>query len=430
MRYPLIGLVVLLIFIVLVDAWLYLQLKHSAKLNGKTSPNKLTLVLLLSMPLIFIPFFGSLYFLIPNANGPSIYAWFGYGFVVFLSIYSAKVVWLTWQKMFVKPLRVPSANIARKPLVHIDDKVPYPQLSRRKFLSQMGIVISTAPVMGMVFGTLKGRYNFFTRYRKLSFTNLPSAFDGFKIIQISDIHLGSFQSDFEALQEVVDIINGHHPDLIVFTGDLVNNFHQETIGWEQIFTKLKAKHGCYSILGNHDYGYYSKWDTPLAMAQNFEKIVAANKRLGFTLLRNQNVLLERNGDSIAMAGVEYWGTGSHYPNTGDLAKASAGIENAPFKVLLTHDPDHWDAEVVGKTSYDLSLSGHTHGMQFGVDYKGFTWSPAQYKFKRWDGLYQQGNQFLFVNRGLGTLSMPVRLGMSPEITLIELSRGPIGTEPM
>ncbi|MFT3739661.1 MAG: metallophosphoesterase [Breznakibacter sp.] len=249
-------------------------------------------------------------------------------------------------------------------------------------------------------------------------------------MQISDAHLGSFQGDFDALQEVVRIINGHHPDLIVFTGDLVNNFHQEATGWEKIFRELKAPMGLYSILGNHDYGYYSRWDSDAERNDNFLKIVEANGRLGFTLLRNEHVLLRRNGESIALAGVEYWGTSGHFPNTGNLAQASEGIGDAGFKVLLSHDPDHWDAEVAGKTDYDLTLAGHTHGMQLGVDFKGFTWSPAKYKFKRWDGLYRQGNQFLFVNRGLGTLSMPIRVGMSPEITLIELSRGPVGTEPM
>jgi uncharacterized protein len=430
MRYPFIGLLVLVIVILLVDFWMYLQLHNVAKQSGKPLPKWLSYAGGWMMPMLFILFFTTLYFLVPIANSPRVYVWFEYGFLVFLVIYSTKLMWLAWQMGLSLNKKRKQKQFANDDEVIDNGKVPYPALSRRKFLSQIGIVIATVPAVGVMFGSIKGRFDFFTRYRKLSFPNLPAAFDGFRIIQISDSHLGSFHSNFDALQEVVDIINGHHPDIIVFTGDLVNNFHQETNGWESVFGKLKATMGCYSILGNHDYGYYSRWKSYQNKVDNFDKIVAANERLGFTLLRNQNVLLERNGQSIALAGVEYWGTSGHYPNTGNLALASQGIEDAPFKVLLTHDPDHWDAEVVGETNYDLSLAGHTHGMQFGFDFKGFTWSPAKYKFKRWDGLYQQNNQFLFVNRGLGTLSMPVRVGMSPEITLIELSRGPISTEPM
>jgi predicted MPP superfamily phosphohydrolase len=259
---------------------------------------------------------------------------------------------------------------------------------------------------------------------------LPLAFDGFRIVQISDLHLGSFNSNFEVMQEVVELVNNEHPDIIVFTGDLVNNFYQETIGWDKVFNQLRAKVGKYSILGNHDYGYYSKWDSEADKQQNFNLIVEANQQMGFELLRNDNIIFSRRGETIGMAGIEYWGKSGHLPNTGNLKVASMGLEKVPFKILLSHDPDHWDAEVVNKTNYDLMLAGHTHGMQFGIEYKGFRWSPAKFKFKRWDGLYKKGHQCLFVNRGLGVLGMPARVGMSPEITVIDLSRGPFGTEPM
>lgn len=430
MRYPVEGYLLLVVAVLLIDGCLYI-LRDRFRDTWRFSLHKLVAFFWYFVsPVVFLIAFTALFVAMPHNKMPQLYTWFGYVIVSFLMVYTLKFIWLIWSSVwYLADKRVEHKRQAvNQPLA--SDKVPYPKLSRRKFLSQIGIVIATAPMASMLFGAFKGRYDFYTRYRKLSFPNLPASFEGFRIVQISDVHLGSFQGNFDALREVVKIINGHHPDLIVFTGDLVNNFHQETIGWEKVFGELRAPMGCYAILGNHDYGYYSRWDSDKERNDNFNKIVAANKRLGFSLLRNENVLLHRKGETIALAGVEYWGTSGHFPNTGDLQKASNGIHDQSFKILLSHDPDHWGAEVVGKTDYDLMLAGHTHGMQLGVDFKGFTWSPAKYKFKHWDGLYRQGSQFLFVNRGLGTLSMPLRVGMSPEITLIELSRGPVSTEPM
>lgn len=428
MRFPWQGLIILVLFIFIIDGSLILLNKK----KDKTASSILDFLLYVLTPVVFLGAFISFYIAIPQTDSAQLYYRFGWFMIVFVTLYAPKFVWSVWNWAFVGLVWMDKKDSKKEHVaVEVQEgKVPYPKISRKKFLSQVGIILASAPAISVLFGAFKGRFNFFTRYQKISFPNLPSSFDGLRIVQISDLHLGSFNSDYEIMEEVVDLINAEHPDIIVFTGDLVNNFHQETYGWEKPFRRLKAKIGKYSILGNHDYGYYSKWDSEEQKLQNFEKIVESHKRLGFQLLRNENITLTGESGNVSIAGIEYWGTSGKYPNIGDLKKASEGIDQSPFKILLTHDPDHWDAEVVDKTTYDLSLSGHTHGMQFGIEYKGFRWSPAQFKFKRWDGLYNKGSQFLFVNRGLGVLGMPARVGMSPEITIIDLSKGPLGTEPM
>ena len=348
--------------------------------------------------------------------------------IIFGLIYLPKIFFLFYYFMFFAFSKI-FDTYRNKKYSKEQTTIRYPKIGRKKFLSQLGIIFATAPFVSLLFGMHKGRFNFFTRHHRLNFPNLPSAFDGFKIIHISDIHLGSFASNYHKLEGIVDIINNEHADAIFFTGDLVNNFYEETLGWEKVFTQLKAKYGKFSILGNHDYGDYTDWDTPEEKEKNFNGIVEAHRRFGFKLLRDQSVSLDIGGEEIAITGVENWGH-DPFPRYGDLKKAMKGTGKFPFKILLSHDPDHWDEEVTDKTSFDLMLAGHTHGMQFGIDWKGFRWSPAKYKFKRWDGLYQHKSQYMYVNRGLGFLGMPARIGMHPEITVLHLGKGPIGTEPM
>ena len=295
----------------------------------------------------------------------------------------------------------------------------YPRMSRKKFLSQVGIVMASAPFVSIMFGVLKGRFAFDITRTRIPFNNLPKAFNGLKIVQISDLHLGSLNSNYSEIEKVIDMINSEKPDIIFFTGDLVNNFQEETIGWDSIFRKLKAPLGKFSILGNHDYGNYSKWKSKDEKKANFEGIKKAHERFDFKLLCNESSVISSNGERLAIVGVENWGH-PPFPKYGDLEAAGKNVQDIPFKILLTHDPDHWDAEVTKKKTYNLTLAGHTHGMQFGVRYKNFQWSPAKYKFRRWAGLYHSGNQYLYVNRGLGYLGMPARVGMPPEISVIEL----------
>ncbi|GAF02946.1 metallophosphoesterase [Saccharicrinis fermentans] len=418
----------LAVFIAIVDllgfwVWKREREEYSGKLYWW-----LGVVLLGAVPVLemFIYLFFSLQ--IRSADVSQFYLWFMVVNIVFAMIYVPKVFFLFYYFVFLLSSRI-IQTVKNKRYSKEQTTIRYPKISRNKFLSQLGIIFATAPFVSLLFGMHKGRFNFFTRHQHLNFPNLPSAFDGFKVIQISDIHLGSFASNYHKLEGIVDLINNERADVIFFTGDLVNNFYEETLGWEKVFGQLKAKYGKFSILGNHDYGDYSDWDNPKEKEKNFEGIISAHEKFGFRLLRDQSLALNIEGEEIVVTGVENWGH-DPFPRYGDLKKAMKGTENYPFKVLLSHDPDHWDAEVIDQTDFDLMLAGHTHGMQFGIDWKGFKWSPAKYKFKRWDGLYQHKKQYLYVNRGLGFLGMPARIGMPPEITVIHLGKGANSSEPM
>ena len=293
------------------------------------------------------------------------------------------------------------------------------RIGRGIFLSWLGLGVGST-----VFGTLlygfSNKYNYQIKKVKLNFNNLPDAFKGYKIVHISDIHCGSFQ-DKKAVQHGVDLILEQNPDVILFTGDLVNDRHDEMNDYMEIFNKLKAPHGVYSSLGNHDYGDYVQWSTKLAKEENLEKLKQVHAQLGWRLLMNEHVALEKNGQSIAVLGIENWGAKGRFPKYGKMEEAYKGTEKYPFKILLSHDPSHWDAQV--RTEYkdvDLMLAGHTHGMQFGIENPYFKWSPVQWMYKQWAGLYEQGNQKLYINRGFGFIGYPGRVGILPEITVIEL----------
>lgn len=293
------------------------------------------------------------------------------------------------------------------------------KISRYKFLSQAGLILAAIPFILITYGMIKGRFNFRLSYENLKFNNLPKSFNGLKIVHISDIHIGSFYGFQKKVKEAIDLINAQEPDLILFTGDLVNIFTEELDGWLPILKKMKARIGKYSILGNHDYGDYYNWESDEAKKDNLNRLILAYKEIGFHLLLNESVTIAQNGQKIAIIGVENWG----YPpfaQYGDFSKAHEEVKNIPFKILLSHDPSHWDAEIMGKTNVDLTLSGHTHGMQFGIKIAGIKWSPIKLKYPRWGGLYQENNQFLYVNTGLGYIGFPGRVGIPPEITVIKL----------
>ena len=247
------------------------------------------------------------------------------------------------------------------------------------------------------------------------------AFDGFKVVQISDMHIGSFHGHENQVKKAIELVNEQKPDLILFTGDLVNNFTEELNGWIPILSNLKAKYGMYSILGNHDYGDYYEWENEAEKAKNLNDLKQAHKNIGFRLLLNENEKISINNSEIAIVGVENWGL-PPFPQYGNLNAAMNGSAEMPFKILMSHDPSHWDAEVIEKTDIDLTLSGHTHGMQFGIEIGNIKWSPVKYKYPRWAGLYKDKDQYLYVNRGFGYIGFPGRVGMPPEITLIELEK--------
>ncbi|PCJ84920.1 MAG: hypothetical protein COA57_08355 [Flavobacteriales bacterium] len=293
------------------------------------------------------------------------------------------------------------------------------KISRHNFLTKMGIIIAAIPFISIAYGILRGRYNFRVLRETLSFPNLPTAFDGLRIAVISDIHIGSFGKNRAPVEKGIEMVNALEPDVIFFTGDLVNNMTDETHGWLDTLKNLKAKKGKYSVLGNHDYGDYIPWKSPQAKEENLNQLKAFHREIDFHLLLNDSVELEQEGEKIALIGVENWGAG-RFSKYGDLQKAMRGAGGKPFKILLSHDPSHWDAQVLEKTDIDLTFSGHTHGFQFGIEIPWLKWSPAQIKYPRWAGLYQEGKQKLYVNRGFGFIGFPGRVGIPPEITLVEL----------
>jgi hypothetical protein len=282
----------------------------------------------------------------------------------------------------------------------------------------IGLFSGFLPFFVIAYGIFKARYNFKIHHVKLTFNHLPKEFHGLKVVQISDLHLGSYNHQFHILERAIKKINQLEPDLLFFTGDLVNNFAWELRGWRKAFRHFSPKISKYAVLGNHDYGDYSKWDSKKAKQENFEAIKSFYKENDFKLLLNETEIIEKENEKIAIIGVENWGN-PPFKQYGDLQKALKGTEDIPFKILLSHDPSHWTEEVINQTNIALTLSGHTHGMQAALKLKNKEWSPIKYKYKHWAGLYEQNNQFLYVNRGLGWLGFPGRLGMRPEITSIK-----------
>lgn len=292
-------------------------------------------------------------------------------------------------------------------------------ISRSLFLSWLGLGIGGSLISSLVYG-FSNKYNYRIHRLPLTFSNLPTAFKGLRIVQISDIHSGSFDNK-KAVEKGVQQILDLKPDLILFTGDLINDRATEMMGYEDVFSRLKAPMGVFSTLGNHDYGDYVRWPTEEARNQNLEDLKKLQADMGWRLLMNEHVVLEKGGQEIALIGIENWSAKARFPKHGKMWEAYPGAEKYPFKILMSHDPSHWDAEVRPKYGdIDLTLAGHTHGMQFGVEIPGFKWSPVKYVYEQWMGLYEEGKQKLYVNRGYGFIGYPGRVGILPEITLIEL----------
>ena len=294
--------------------------------------------------------------------------------------------------------------------------------SRRKFVSQIALGLASIPLTSLLYGMYKGRYNYKVLQYELTYDDLPEAFDGFTITQISDVHSGSFDNA-KKVQYGIDLINRQQSDVILFTGDFVNNRTSELDPWIDTFAQLKAPFGKYSVMGNHDYGDYMQWPSEAAKVENFEAFKKAHQSMGFDLLLNESRFLEKDGQRLALIGVENWGAG-RFKKAGDLNKAVSGLQATDFKVLMTHDPSHWEAEVLPHPfPFHLTLSGHTHGMQFGIEIPGWIkWSPAQWRYKQWAGIYERDQQRINVNRGFGFLAYPGRVGMWPEVSVITLRR--------
>ena len=295
--------------------------------------------------------------------------------------------------------------------------------SRRKFVSQVGLGLAAIPFLSLIYGIFEGKYNYKVIKQAIYFPDLPDAFDGFTITQISDVHSGSFDNP-EKINYAIDLVNEQNSDMILFTGDIVNTHAKEMLPWIDTFNRIqKHEYGKYSVLGNHDYGEYVTWKTQTDKEENFDAIKNLYGQIGFKLLLNEHTFIEKGGDKIALVGVENWG--HNFKQAGDLKKASQHLTKEDFKILMSHDPSHWDHVVQhDEKNFHLTLSGHTHGMQFGLEIPGyFKWSLAQYVYTQWAGLYENLGRYVYVNRGFGFHAYPGRVGIMPEITVIQLIKG-------
>lgn len=295
-----------------------------------------------------------------------------------------------------------------------------PAISRLQFLMKAGAAVAAVPLAGMTWGVLNGAHDYRVRKLSVKLDKLPDAFRGLKIVQISDVHSGSFYNK-AAVERGIDLLMQQKPDVVFFTGDLVNNTASEMENYKELFGRIKAPMGVYSTLGNHDYGDYVQWESREAKQENLNQLMAIHREMGWDLLMNEHRFLEKDGEKIAVIGIENWGAKGRFPKYGKMEQAYRGTEHAPVKLLLSHDPSHWDAQV--RTSYpdiDIMFAGHTHGMQFGIESSILKWSPVKYMYEQWAGLYTNGQQHLYVNRGFGFIGFPGRVGIWPEITLMEL----------
>ncbi|MES2448005.1 MAG: metallophosphoesterase [Bacteroidota bacterium] len=322
------------------------------------------------------------------------------------------------RRVFIKLSRLKN----KKTTEPVKEVVAGEPISRSEFLIKAGLVAAAVPLTSLSWGIISGAYDYQVRKVKLVLPNLPKAFDGITMAQITDVHSGSFYNK-TAVKGGVEMLMAEKPDFVFFTGDLVNNLTNEMREYQDIFSQVKAPLGVYSTLGNHDYGdyHFGRESTP-AKVKNLQDMIATHKKMGWNLLMNENKRLKVDGEEIGVLGIENWGMG-RFPKYGKMELAHQNTEDLPVKLLLSHDPSHWRGEVLEKyKDIDAMFSGHTHGMQFGVKLKEFQWSPVQYLYKEWAGLYQEQNQQLYVNVGYGFLGYPGRVGMLPEITIFTLSK--------
>lgn len=292
---------------------------------------------------------------------------------------------------------------------------------RSTWVSELAMFVAAVPFFSLMYGMTGGRHRYKVHRITLKFADLPDAFDGFTLTQLSDIHAGSFTSR-KGVEKGISLVNKQNSDMILFTGDLVNNKASEMDPWKDTFAKLQAPYGKYSVLGNHDYGDYTRWESEAAQAANLRDLKSVHKEIGFRLLLNDSVAINKNGQDIRLIGVENWGKGGFH-KYGSLSKATANVTDDEFKILMSHDPSHWEAKTLEHEKHiNLALAGHTHGMQFGIELFGFQWSPVKYMYPQWAGLYERNGKYLYVNRGFGFLGFKGRLGIWPEITVITLKK--------
>jgi uncharacterized protein len=410
-----------MVFLLAIDIYLWISLKK--KIQTLHAPAKFLVGILYWMPLVAFIFLIA----ISSINNVSLVhpSLISYILGIAVIIYFSKLITVVFflladfYRIFVFVIRHFRAKRTGKPISHGGTA-----MSRGKFLRTMGLATGGLFFSGLVIGMVKWASDFRVRLVNINLPQLPTAFEGMRIIQISDLHLGSWAS-VDPIEEAAGIISDLEPDLVLFTGDIVNYSTKEAYRFREILKSIRAKYGVYAILGNHDYGEYVNWPTNEAKEKNMTLLYDFFQEIGWKLLRNENDVIEIDGEKLALIGVENWSANPRFPKLGNLPKAMEGISDIPVKILMSHDPTHWEKEVSQDYhDIDLTLSGHTHGFQFGVELKHFRWSFAQYIYKYWAGLYQVENahkkQYLYVNRGLGMIGYPGRVGILPEITLINL----------
>lgn len=404
-------------FLILITCWLLIDVYVFQSIKSITS-NTLFYWIYWVLDILIIVLI--LYFALSGkfANGPSKYTSWIMGIMMVILV--PKIVVLPF--LFIDDLlRIIQFLVQHSIRLFSNNNSVIDFASRRKIISQIALGIAAVPFFSTIYGILKGKYDYRVHKVSLYFKDLPSAFDGFKLVQLSDIHAGSFDNR-DAVQKGIRLTNAQQGDLFLFTGDLVNNKAEEMYPWIEDFKQLKGKYGSFSILGNHDYGDYIKWENESEKSENLEKLKVVHKKLGYHLMLNETIYIEKEGAKIALIGVENWGK-KGFVKHGDLDKAVESVDNNLFKILLSHDPSHWEAVTLNHDKFiHLTLSGHTHGMQFGIEIPGFKWSPSQYIYKQWAGLYKHAEKYIYVNRGFGFLGFPGRVGILPEITVIELRK--------
>ncbi len=335
---------------------------------------------------------------------------------ILFGIFIAKFVWLLFMVLddLVRIIRLGGQRVSSEPGVK--------PISRSQFIVTTGALLAGTLFGTMIYGIARGAHNYTVMRRRLKLKNLPKAFQGFKIVQISDVHSGSFWSK-DGVKRGIQMILDQKPDAIFFTGDLVNSKTSEFEEFKEIFGRLEAPYGVYSVLGNHDYGDYYRWPDKngVTKEQNLQQLINHQSDMGWNLLMNESKIIEKDGEKLGILGVENWSGHKRFPKYGKLNQAYAGVADVENKLLLSHDPSHWRAEVLKDyPTIDAMFSGHTHGMQFGIDTKYYKWSPVKYQYPEWADLYEENGQYLYVNRGFGYLGFPGRVGFLPEITVFEL----------
>jgi len=414
----------LISFVIAVDMYVWQAVKTLLR-NKSDRTKRLVKYIYWSVPVIMI-FFLLLSFIFPGIDtGKAFRTYFSAAyFIIYLSKFTVCLFLLfdDLRRLFKWGFRKITTRKKNVDADSTQEVIKESTISRSRFISETGLIVGLAPLIIFTRGITKGAYDYTVRKVQLYLPNLPSAFEGLKVLQISDVHTGSF-NDKDKVYKGIKLIKDQGADLAFFTGDLVNSRTEECYEWLDMFSEVKAPMGVYSIFGNHDYGdYVSDWKSPEAKAKNLEDLVKAHKDLGWNLLRNEHVIIDRNFQKIGLIGVENWGHTARFQKYGDLTKASNEMPAVPVKLLLSHDPSHFDYIVSNEhKDIDVTFSGHTHGFQFGVDIPGFKWSPVKYFYPHWAGLYNVGKQQLYVNRGYGFLGYPGRVGILPEITVFTLT---------